>query len=87
MVHQYFDSRSAWAEAICSEKMPSSPEQIEVINVVDPFKTEGFSEPCVSSWESAEPVDHPVDFWQWSTSKKLGFQFFQTIIQFNEIQL
>lgn len=66
MVHQYLNSRSALVEAICPEKMAASPDQIEVINVVDPFQTAGSAEPCVESQGSAEPVDPSVGCWQCS---------------------
>lgn len=52
--------------------MPASPEQIEIISVVDPFQTAGFSEPSVESSESSEPVDPSVDrdplIKQWASS-------------------
>ena len=37
MLHQYFNFRYVYVEAICPEMMPPSPEEIEVINTVDPF--------------------------------------------------
>ena len=49
LVHRYLNSRSAWVEAISPRKMPRSPEQIDVINVVDPLQTPGFAERRVQS--------------------------------------
>lgn len=45
MVCQY--PRSVWVEPICPKNMAKFPEQIEVINVVDPLETTGFAEPCI----------------------------------------
>lgn len=42
MANQY--SKSALVEGICPEKIPTHPEQIKVINVVDPFRSTGFAE-------------------------------------------
>lgn len=75
-VHQYFCSRYAWVEGI-------SPEEIEVVNVTDPFLTAGFSEPCVElAFESAESVEPTVNHQKWSLKNIVGPEIQNICIHF-----